>query len=236
MPKRKLTTDSIVKNLFDPLKEILLEGRASFKSSDEETNIFFQEIKTDSVAVVPPEDVPIQTRPAVKEKIFFWSFLFAFLLISTHFFLSYLEEENRLRQSQSLFELKQNEFSFWKTELEKRKEGAKILENQIRKIQAEEKDLAKNLDFLQSHLGSGKGYSTLLSELYRIQPKSVIFQELSFRDSQIFLKGFASDGSFLLEFFRRLRTSFGGIKVSVQSPSELADYFYSFEVGGYVVP
>ena len=236
MPKRKFTTDSLVKKLFDPLKGLLLKGRASFKSADEETDIFFREIKTTPVVVVPPEGVPIQTRSAVKEKIFFWSFLFAFLLTSTHFFLSYLEEENRLRQSRSLFELKQNELSFWKTELRERKEDARILENQIRKIQAEEKGLAKNLDFLQSHLGSGKGYSALLSELYRIQPKSIIFQELSFLDSQIFLKGFASEGSFLLEFFRGLRAPFRGIKVSVQSPSELADYFYSFEVRGYVVP
>lgn len=236
MPKRRLTTDSIVKKLFDPLKESLPEGRSSFKSWEEATDIFFPESETAPVAVVPPEGVPIQARPAVKKKILFGSFLFAFLLISTHLLLSYLDEEARLRQSQSLFELKQNKLSFWKTELEERKEKAGILQSQIRKIQAEEKELAKNLDFLQSHAGPGKRYSALLSELYRIQPQSVVFQELSFQGPQLFLKGSASEGSVLLEFFRKLRTSFKRIEVSVQSPSELADYFYSFQVRGYVVP
>ena len=237
MANRKIATDSVVKDLFDPLKRSALQAGPSTQSPVEPANIFFRETQSAPVAIVPPESVLIQILSWVKEKIFFWSFLFLFLPLLTHFSLSYLEKDARLRKTQSFLELKQKELSFWNTELAQRKEKAWELTNRIRKIQAEEKDYAKSLTFLQAHLRAGKGYHDFLSELYRNKPQGIVFQEVSLRESQLFLKGFASQGNLLLEFSGKLRTlnTLKAVKLSVQNPSEPVSSFYAFEVRSHVV-
>ena len=241
MTKKKISTDSVIKDIFAPLET----GQIAEDAPPDKKDIFFR--KEESVALeeilepkplpVPVENLPHSVSRKPKTRFLFWGVLGACLMLGAHLVLSFLEWDGSVRGRASLLEAKRKQSSILVQKLVEKKAEEAALQEKLAAYRKEKGVLTTRLKRLEpafSHQGPSLG---LLTELGPLRPEGVWLGEFSVSKGKISLRGFSFDQDLIGLFMDRLRKSsfLKSEGVPIVSPivkggEERAETLYSFQI------
>lgn len=217
--KNKVSTDSIIRDIFEPVHK---SGLLTRDPRTEVATVFFREKKPDPVG----------------NRILWWAGLLGILFFSIHFVLTGLEQTALSRQVADFLEAKENEAQVLERQLAERKKKESHLKTLIRKKDEEIRTFEAHLAWIEKEAHRGKKTAVVLAQLADLSPPGIWIQEFTIEELKIRLKGYSVGPDLLPQYLEKLNQShaFENVEVlSMGSSGGVSEPFYTFEVTGDVL-
>ena len=168
----------------------------------------------------PPKRVPestvsieIKTFEARVRKIwtwargFWWLYVAAFLVISTHLGLTVFQKESLLQQLQVFLQDRKEQAGILTYSLNERKQEVRQLVNRLRVGQQEIEFLEGSLQFLNQGFATDRKMGVILEELGRKVPRGIRLRGLSIDENRVKILGYTANRPLIDRFVRSLGRS-----------------------------
>lgn len=231
MAKKTIITDDVIRGLFDPLTD----PSVSHLTSEREKNVLFIEKENviPRVGIIHSE-APFLRWPAFsKNKILVWAGVITFLLLGTHLFLWYGEENLQLLQTRGLLQLMEDQHSLFEKRLRERKAEFQRLQNDLQALREEKVSSGVSLRFLEKGIRRNGLWSQTLAELFRLKPEGIWFEELSIEGNKLEVHGYTFDQNLAIHFWEAMKQlpAFNAPHLKpLQTVEEGGDLFNAFEI------
>ena len=191
LPRRKLSTDEVVKNLFDPLQKNLKTGTAVAEPPDKPTDIFFESAKK------PPEKLRVYPGPLPPQsgkRVFNplpWTAAAAFLFLAAYFSIAGIEQKDRLQAAAGFLQARQNQLARYEETLKIKSAEAERLDLFIQDLRQEREDLLEKKAFLRKNFRAGRTAGSFLTRLTQKIPASLGLNKITLQEKDLEVQGVA---------------------------------------------
>ena len=225
MTKKKISTDDIVRNLFEPAA-----GSPAAEIAEQKENVFFVRAETlPPLAPKPKTFLPIN-------RVLVWACLGMFAILTAHFSVSVLEEDSRFHSAQALLQAKKKQGSFLDEKLAQKKSEYVLLKTELAKRRGEKNSVLNKVQFLKKNVGHMPAYTTTLSQLGQILPKGVWLEEIVIDKNKINVQGHSFDRGAVNQYFEtfKQKTLLMAPRLVIEPPNPLELGYHTFEIYGYL--
>ena len=206
MTKKKISTDDVIKNIFEPVSS---GGTALLdKTSPQDTLVEAPAVpQADFHAVSQSQRPSLTLSESQNRRLFLWGMLGVALLGLSHVALSYLEEDALFLQTQQLYQAKQSQAAAIGQKLAEHRKRERRWKTLIEKGKEEQKSRAMGLQFLERGHRKGANRGGLIRKLSELSSEGIWFQKLSMMDQGVLIRGVGLNEPFVRGFVQALNRS-----------------------------
>lgn len=190
--RKKLSTDELVKNIFDPLQKNPKTGTAVAEPPDKPADIFFEPAKKPLEKLrVHPGPLP-QARPGQRAfNPLPWTIAAAVLFLAAYFSISGMEQKDRLQSVSALLQARQNQLARYEEALKTKNAEAEHLNLSLQDLRQEREALLAKQAFLRKNLRRGRTTASFLAKLTRKIPSALSLGKIILQEKDVEIQGTA---------------------------------------------
>lgn len=205
LPRKKLSTDELVKNLFDPLQKTAKTETVTETPRPAPDDVFFEtatkprverRVKAEPLPPLTEEEKELRRKfekrafnPAV------WTFAASVLFLTAYFVTATYEWNDKNAQVVSYLNAQQEQITRYEKALGVKTAEAERVRSMTEARMEERRELLRQQIFLRKNLRRGRSHAVLMAGLTQSLPPTVRLEKISISNNSLIIEGVTSNAN-----------------------------------------